>query len=76
MLLLSSADFFQNLLFQKILWVSNGLDPDHTDILSVLIWVQTILQRLSTDDNSRSRERVNMGKDEHIQNPKFKKFET
>ena len=27
---LSSADFFQNQLFQKIIWLSNRLDPDQT----------------------------------------------
>ena len=47
MLLLSSADFFQNQLFQKILsgtlsecqtvWIQI-----RTDIVSVLIWVQTV----------------------------------
>ena len=42
-LLLSSADFFQNKLFQKIL--SGTLSVCHTvwiQILSVLIWVQTV----------------------------------
>ena len=46
MLLLSSADLFQIIFFKKIisetLSVSNGLDPDRTDVLSVLIWVQTV----------------------------------
>ena len=47
MLLLSSADFFQNKLFQKI--ISGTLSECQrvwiqirTDILSVLIWIQTV----------------------------------
>ena len=50
MLLLSSADFFQNYIFRKI---SSGTLSEcqivwiliRTDILSVLIWVQTVCKR-------------------------------
>ena len=50
--LLSSADFFQNKLFRKIL---SGIPSEcetawiqiRPDTLSGLIWVQTVLQRLS-----------------------------
>ena len=43
MLLLSSADFFQNELIRKIMIrVLDSLDPFRTNILSVLIWVQTV----------------------------------
>ena len=58
MLLMSSADFFQNQPFQKRLsgtlsecqtiWIQI-----RTHTLWVLIWVQTVLQWLSTDDKSR-----------------------
>ena len=55
MFLLSSADFFQNYLFQVILSgtlsVSNGLDPkDQRSVGPVLD--QKCLQRLSADDKS------------------------
>ena len=58
MILLSFADFFQNQLFQKLL---SGKLSDcqsvwiqiRTDFLSVLIWVQTVLEMLSADDISR-----------------------
>ena len=58
MMLLSFADFFQNQLFQKLL---SGKLSDcqsvwiqiRTDFLSVLIWVQTVLEMLSADDISR-----------------------
>ena len=48
---LSSANFFQNHFFGKssfrnIIKMSNSLDTDH------LIWVQTVLQRLSSVDTS------------------------
>ena len=54
----SSADFFQNKFFWKILLrntirVSNSLDPDQAYILSGLIWVQTVCKSLSADDTSR-----------------------
>ena len=50
MLLLSSADFFfQKLTFSKksfrtTIRVSNCLDPDQDQHLSVLIWVQTVFK--------------------------------
>ena len=44
---LSSVDFFQNLLFRKILSgipssIANSLDPDHAQCTVGLIWVQTV----------------------------------
>ena len=65
MLLLSSADFFQNQLFQKILsgaliecqtvWIQI-----RTDILSVLIWVQTVCKGYQQMTKvATSKERVN-----------------
>ena len=56
MILLSSADFFQNLLFQKTIRVSNDLDPDIGP---------HCLQRLSADDKSTCHQgkslRLNLG---------------
>ena len=47
---LTSDDFFQTQIFQKILSgipsMSNRLDPDQADILSGVIWVQTVSNRL------------------------------
>ena len=47
MLLLSSSVFFSKLFFSKnsfrnTMRVSNGLDPDQDQQMSVLIWVQTV----------------------------------
>ena len=68
MLLLSSADFLQNQPFQKIL--SGPLSECHTvwiqirtdvDVLSVLIWVQTVCkgyQQTTNFKNDTSREIV------------------
>ena len=54
---LSSANFFQNQLFQKILsWipsVSNSLDPDQARHFVGPDLGPNCLQRLSADDNSR-----------------------
>ena len=58
---LSSADFLQNQLFQKIL---SGIPSEcqtvliltRPDIMSGLIWVQNCLQRLSADDASKLRD--------------------
>ena len=65
MFLLVSADFFQNYLFQKFFQntvsVSNGLNPDQdqSDILSVLIWVQTVCKGYQqTIKVAASKERV------------------
>ena len=57
MLLLSSAIFFffkVNLFskkyFRNVINISSSLDSDRADIMSVLIWVQTVCKSLSADD--------------------------
>ena len=61
MLFLSSADFFQNQLFRKILSgipsVSNSLDPDQARLFvePEIVWPDlgpNYLQKLSADDTS------------------------
>ena len=67
MLLLSSADFFSKLTFQKkkisetlaehqTVWIQV-----RTDVLSVLIWVQTVCNAYQqTTEVAASKERVNL----------------
>ena len=66
MLMLSSADFFQNLLFQKK--ISGSLSECQmvwiqirTNILAVLIWVQTVCEgNQQTTKVAASKKRVNI----------------
>ena len=57
--LLSSADFFKNYLFQKIISVSNGLDQDQNRHSVGHDLGTNCLQRLSADDKSAIANRVN-----------------
>ena len=63
MILLSSADFFQNLLFSKnsfrnTISVSNGLDPDQDRHFVSPDLGPNCLQKLSADDKSPLARRV------------------
>ena len=49
--------FFQNRLFQKIISgvATSVRNQIRTDLVSLLIWVETVLQNLSADDTCRQR---------------------
>ena len=55
MLLLSSADYFQNQLFLNIIRVSKGLAPDQHQHSVRPDLGPNCLQRLSADDTSKQR---------------------